>query len=187
MRRAIVSVALAFAVIAGAGACGDDAPPVVTPKRVDPKLAPAEVAGGIALHENKDKTTRHALANPGDGALMADGRIWELRRADRLVGTLQISTVLPRFDLRRSDIREGMVSQILPASPTRIRIDGIEIFATRSDDRAQFLWFGADTYEVLQLKDKELDFETVVRDVIAHQRKIPAWKPLTDLIGEEQA
>ena len=185
MRRSFVTLVAVLAVCLGA--CGDEAPPVVRPARVDPALAPAQVAGGIGLRENTDKTTRHALANPGDGALMADGRIWELRRADRLVGTLQISTVLPRFDLRRSDIRAGMVSQILPSGPTRIRIDGIEIFATRSDDRAQFLWFGSDTYEVLQLKDKELDFEAVVRDVIAHQRKVPAWKPLTDLIGEEKA
>jgi hypothetical protein len=181
VKRVLAATALA----ASLAACGD-ATVVVAPKRVDPALAPADLPDGLKLYENTSESTRRALANVGEGALMADGRVWEIRRADRLIGTLQVSTVMPRFDLTDGAVRDGMVRQIIPQGASRIRVQGIEVHVSEDEDRAIFLWFGDGVFEVLQLKDRELEFESVVAAILGHQRKVPSWRPLTDLVGTDE-
>ena len=173
--------------VAGAAllvACGDDEEVAETPPRVDVALAPPELEGNLKLYENTAEETVAAFANVGETSLLADGRIWELRRADRLVGTLQISTVLPRVELTDQDVRESMVRHILSGAVERIRIDDVEVYTTLVNDKAVFLWFGANVYEVLQLKDAKIeDYEAVAAQIIRHQATVPSWLPLPDSIG----
>jgi hypothetical protein len=178
--RRVVALVLVALVL---GACGRDAREVA-PSEVDPKLAPATLHADLKLYENRDEETVHAFANAGARSLVADGRIWEIRRADRLIGTLQISTVLPRVDLTDPDLRETMVRQILPGSLSSIRIGDIEVFTSEVNGKAVYVWFGADLFEVLQLRDQAIDdFEPFATEVIDHQATIPSWSPLPELIG----
>jgi len=177
-------LALSLALVVALTACGDERT-VVQPTRVDTALAPTELPDGLKLYENTSETTRRALANVGEGALMADGKVWEIRRADRLIGTLQVSTVLPRFDLSDPAVRDTMVSQIIPQGASRIRVQGIEVYQSLDEDRGIFLWFGTGIYEVLQLKDRELELESVVDAILLHQRTVDAWRPLSDAVGTE--
>jgi hypothetical protein len=181
MRGALVLVLLALA-----AGCGDGEGPSPRPAAVETALAPGEVGDGLKLFENQSEETVAAFANAGERTLVADGRIWEIRRADRLVGTLQISTVLPDVDLSEPDLKDALVRQIIPGSLSSIRIGATEVFTAVVDEKAVFVWFGKGLYEVLQLKDKNIeDFEAIATDVIEHQETLPAWEPLPELIGTD--
>ena len=171
----------------GAAGCGGGDDPSVRPAAVDEALAPEEVGEGLKLYANETEETLAAFANAGERTLVADGRIWEIRRADRLVGTLQISTVLPDVDLSEPDLKDALVRQIIPGSLSSIRIGATEVFTAVVDEKAVFVWFGKGLYEVLQLKDRNIeDFEAIATDVIEHQETLPAWEPLPELIGTDE-
>ena len=150
------------------------------PAAVDASLAPETVLDDLQLHENVDKSTIKAFANAGENTLVADGRVWEIRRADRLIGTLQISTVLPKVDLTEQRQRDAIVRQIISGSVIRLRVNDVEVYSTVINDKATFLWFGLEMLEVVQIKDKGLEerYEEVADEIIGHQTTVPAWKPL---------
>ena len=185
MRRAIVT-AVVLGVLTGCGSGGDE--PTVAPPSVDQSLAPAEVGEDLALHESTAKETVHAFANVGERSLVSDGRLWEIRRADRLVGALQLTTVLPDVELVRESTRSAIVSQILPGSSSRIRIGDEEVYTTTVNDKAVFVWFGRDIYVVLQIKDRQLDgqYDAIAEEVISHQVASDAWKPLPLVLDTDE-
>lgn len=153
---------------------------------VDPTLAPAALDSNLKLYENRTKETVHAFGNAGKRSLVADGRMWEIRRADRLIGTLQISTVLPEVKLTDNTVRESMVRQIVPGSLSSIRIGDVEVFTAAVNGKAVYVWFGAHLFEVLQLRDRAItDFEPFATAVIEHQATIPSWEPLPELVGAQ--
>lgn len=150
------------------------------PASVAPALAPAKLLDELNLYENSDKSTLRAFANVGETSLVADGKIWEIRRADRLVGTLQISTVLPRVDLTDERERSAIAGQIVSGDVVRLRINNVEVYSTVLNDKATFLWFGIDLIEVVQIKDRALQerYEEVAAQIIDHQATVTEWKPL---------
>ena len=184
MRR----VAIVLAAVLALGGCGGDDARVVVPPRVDASLAPATVGTDLKLYESKDRTTVKAFANVGERSLVSDGKLWEIRRADRLIGALQLTTVLPDVDLTDEDTRDTIVNQILPGASNRIRIGDEEVYATTVNDKAVFVWFGREMYVVLQLKDRELDgrYDTIAEDVIAHQAASDAWDPLPLVVDTDE-
>lgn len=187
MRLRLLSVPLAAAILVGTAGCGGQDSADVKPQGVDVALAPEQVGDGLTLHPNEDEETLRAFANAGDRPLVADGKIWEIRRGDRLVGTLQISTLLPKVDLSDADVRSAMVRQIIPGTLSSIRIGNVEVYTAEVSEKATFLWFGKDMYEVLQIKDRRIeDFEAIATQIIEHQETVPSWEPLPDLIGEHE-
>ena len=181
--RRLVALALVGLLSASSTACGSSTK-AVAPAEVDPKLAPVGLDSNLKLYENRDRSTIHAFANAGKRSLVADGRIWEIRRADRLIGTLQISTVLPEVDLTKDELRDSLVRQILPGSLSSIRIGDVEVFTSEVNGKAVYVWFGKRLFEVLQLRDRAIkDFEPLATQVIDHQATIPSWEPLPDLVG----
>jgi hypothetical protein len=170
--------------VAAAAACGDETSSSVAPSSVDPALAPTTLMDNLKLYENRDEETITAFANAGERTLVADGRIWEIRRADRLIGTLQISTVLPDVDLSDPDVRDTLVRQILSGSMSSIRIGDVEVYTSTTNDKAVYVWFGALMFEVLQLRDRGVtDFEPFATEIIGHQATLESWVPLPELVG----
>lgn len=162
-------------------ACGGGADENVAPRAVDRALAPSSVAADrYRLFENDDDSTRDAFANAGPASLVDDGVVWEIRRADRLVGTLQISTLRADVDLTDADARASVVNDIIPGGGNRIAVAGQEVHTTTVADRTVYLWFGERLYQVLTLKglDDDDQPEDVLGDVLTHQRTVPAWSPL---------
>ena len=173
----VASLVVAASLLASGcgGSKGTTAPPAV-----NAALAPVAVLDDLKLYENTDKSTVRAFANAGETSLVADGKIWEIRRADRLVGTLQISTVLPTVDLTDERERDAIVGQIVNGDVVRLRINSVEVYSTVISDKATFLWFGLDVLEVMQIKDRALKdrYEEVATQIIDHQATVTAWKPL---------
>ncbi|MEN3272606.1 MAG: hypothetical protein V7636_1367, partial [Actinomycetota bacterium] len=88
MIRRVGAVAL-VAVFLLPAACGrGDSGIGVRPVSVADDLVPGAIGGGLKLYESRTKETRNAFANAGDESLVADGRVWEIRKGARLVGAL---------------------------------------------------------------------------------------------------
>jgi hypothetical protein len=182
-RPLLLGLALLTTAIVGGG-CGGDSEAEPVPRTVDPALAPPTIGADLALYENVDPGTVKAFANPGDNTVVADGKVWEIRRADRLIGTLQIITLLPDADLTRLRTRLSLVRQILSSEPVSIRIGDAEVYQTTTGDQATFVWFGDQMMEVMHVRDRGVeDYEPYAAAVIEHQVTQPSWVPLPDLIG----
>lgn len=175
--RRLTAVGLAAAVMLAGLACGgdgDDAP--VALERVNEQLVPSEVVGGeLKFFPRTDDATTKAFANAGGDTLQADARLWELRAGERLVGALQVTTVVPDVDLTRKGDRDELLRQIIVGSVNRLEIDGTPVWVTASEDKVVYVWFGRTLFQVLQLKGTRLDAEAVLTDVVRYQTALPAW------------
>lgn len=174
MKRLMLVVALLFV------GCGSEPVVEAPPLAVDIALAPKAVAGDLKLFENQQKTTRNAFKNAGPMSLVDDGRVWEVRREDRLMGTLQISTLRSDVDLAKEDARSLIVREMIPESDSHIRVNGVEVHTVTSGDKTVYVWFGKRLYEVLVLKGLEgAEPEAVLTDVLEHQATVSSWEPLS--------
>jgi len=181
---------LVLALVGAAGGCGnaDDRDLGPRPVAVADELAPAAIGGGLKLYESTTDETVDAFANAGEESLVADGRLWEIRKGARLVGALQISTVKLKVDLAEADRRDTIVTDILIGSYDRIRVGDAEVYTSKANDKVVYLWFGESMFQVLQLKGDELDHEQVLADVIEHQDGLASWRPLAvDVEAEVEA
>lgn len=178
MRRALLLVALALALALGACGGGSDDGLGVRPASVATELVPEAVSGELKLYESTGDEVVGAFANAGEESLVADGRLWEIRKGARLVGALQIATVKTKVDLAEAARRDAIVNEVLIGAYDRIRVGDVEVYSSAANDKVVYLWFGESMFEVLQLKGDELDHEQVLTDVIEHQDGLPSWKPL---------
>ena len=180
MRRAIAAVLLVGVATLAAG-CGGDAPVEMSapPPSVPDAIVPTTLRSGeIQLHENIDEETLQAFANGGKFSLVADGRLWELRQGARLVGALQVATVVDRIDLSTADDRRSMLRQVLPGNLNQLVVEEVPVWAAEANDKVVYMWFATGTFQVLQLKGSQLDSEAILNEVIAHQRASEDWLPL---------
>jgi hypothetical protein len=164
-----------------AAACG--AARATPPNPVPLALAPTAVLNGsLHLYRNTSPDTLAAFRqDPGD-ALISDGKLWEIRRADRLIGTLEIATVKHDVNLARSSVRDDFTKPILVGSVSDIRLAGQEVATVQSDDGvATMVWFGRGLFEVLQLKDKVVTAPQLAQAIISYQQTRPEWSPLPQL------
>jgi hypothetical protein len=186
LRRLAAVLAISLAAALGLGACGgggDDGAGAVTPRRVpDDLVAPTYLEEGLLAIENTDEATQDALANARDTTLAADTRVWEIRRGQRLVATLQISTVLPKVDLLDEDVRDRFVGQVIPGQVSRLRTGDVEVFTTSVDDKTTYLWFGSELFQILQTKDRALEPEALLAAVVSYQDDKEGWVPLPELL-----
>lgn len=178
---------LVVVALAGAG-CGKDEPPLVKPAEVPDGLVPPTVQGEtFAFFESTTDEVKNAFANAGESSLAADGRLWELRKADRLVGALQLSTLLPEVDLAKRNHREQILAQLLPNVRDEIIVDDVNVYAAASNGKTLFVFFSENMFALLTLKggsEDNLDAEVVLGDVINFATQSESWKPL--YIDEEE-
>ena len=183
--RAVVCLSLAASLALAAGACGrgdenaDDAaarPPAKVPVSIVPPTLPT---GTLTLTE--DDQARKAFGELSDRALIADGRLWQIRQGEQLVATLQVSTVKTKVDLGNDDERTSIVKHILPGTRQEIDVNGLPVTMSDSNDKTVFVWFGRELFQVLQVKSTKLDPEAIVRDLVGFQSASPDWKALGDL------
>jgi hypothetical protein len=172
----LLALVLGLCLLALAGGCGNSARVAVAPTRVPVSLVPAELgAGGIRLYPKTDKKTVAAFANASDETLQADARLWELRQGDRLVGALQVTTVVPKLDLADATDRRSLLKQILPGVLSRLDVGDQPVWATVSNDKVVYMWFGRGLFEVLQLKGSQLEPERVLTDIVTFQTSSKTW------------
>jgi hypothetical protein len=168
--------------LVGVGGCGGDDRPPPKPAAVPDGLVPDAVQGGAyAFYESTLPQVKTAFANAGKNSLVADGRMWELRKADRLVGILQVSTLVPGLDLLNEDHRNQVISQIMPTARDQVTVGDVSVFVTTADQKSVYLWFSQQTFHLLTIKPgsgDDLDPEAVMTEVLDHETQAPGWSPI---------
>lgn len=177
--RSLVRAAVVLTVLATG--CGSQPPP--PPRPVPTALAPSTVLhGDLQLHRNALRETVAAFHQDDHLSLISDGSLWEVRRNDRLVGTLEIATVKPSVDLTRRSVRERFTVPILVGATSTLRLSGQEVATvTRGDGVSTLVWFGKGLFEVVQLKDQKVTGPQLAEAIIEYQQTRPEWSPLAQL------
>ena len=144
-------------------------------------LVPASLPS-FKLTVDPDATpdVKAAIAAAGPQVLVGDARMWDLHLGQRLVGALQISTLRKRIDPRRAEDRDAIVVQSLGSRARRIVVGGLPVWTVPDDGskRGVYVWFGARSFAVLQLKADGLDAGAVADDLIGQIARRPSWHAL---------
>lgn len=171
-----------LALLAGCGR--DPLPP--PPPAVPVELVPSAILGDLGLEEFSG--ARQAFAEAGDSSLVADGRLWEIRRAETLVGTLQIATIRRELSTSRPQDRRDILAAVMTgASYETVDVDGVPVARMSRADKTLFVWFGTDLFEVLQLKGTKVDPDAVLGAIIEHQLGQNRFEPVGSVDDEEVA
>jgi hypothetical protein len=158
--------------------CGRGGPDVTAaPERVATELVPPALGGG-ALVLDEDAKAKEAFSKLPKNALVADGRLYAIRRKDRLVATLQLSTLLPEVDLTDPKRHDEVINQLLPGVKQELQVAGLSVFQVAGEDKVIYVWFGRQMFEVLQAKGTKIEPEKVLAEIIGFQQASPSWKPL---------
>lgn len=181
MRRSLGVGLLSLLAAAGLAGCGQARP--AAPQPVPVSLAPtALLKDSLHLYRNTAPDTLAAFHQDRKDALISDGQLWEIRRVDRLIGTLEIATVKPDVNLSKSSVRDSFTTPILVGARSDIRLDGQEVETVQSEDGVStVVWFGKGLFEVLQVKDTIVTGAQLAQAVIDYQRTQAAWSPLPQL------
>jgi hypothetical protein len=175
---AVVASALGLAAAGcGGGGGGGGAEATVPPPKVPVAIVPPTLSAG-ALTLTQDAQAKKAFGKLSDRALVADGRLWQIREGERLVATLQVSTVKSKVDLTDAGQRDTIVKHILPGARQEIEVDGLALTMSDANDKTMFVWFGRDLFQVLQVKSTKLDPEAIVTDLVRYELQSPEWKSL---------
>lgn len=161
-RVAVVLMAVAFA------ACGSGDKPIAAPVRVPDALVPQVLSDGVTIGEYKPARNRFAKA--GETSLVADGRVWAIRRGQTLIGTLQASTVKPDVSLAKAADRRAVIDGVMTGTRYETLFVGkLKVLSATAADRSIYLWFGDDMFQVLQVKAGKVEPDVVAGDIIDYQ------------------
>lgn len=178
----IVRAPAIVAMLIALGGCGNDPVQVVAPSAVPGGLVPASVqSNSYAFYKSELPGVKDAFANAGRNSVAADGELWELRKGDRLVGALQLTTLLPEVDLTNEDHRNQILRQLLPTARDQVVIDDVNVWISESGKKSVYLWFARDMYALMTLKagsEDDLDSDQVLTEVVTYAASSDSWKPL---------
>lgn len=182
MRRRLLPLVCAAAAIAATGCAARDVVPDTSPVTpISTDLVPASLpAHKLTIDLDRTKEVRNALRSAGPQVLVGDARLWNIHRGQRLVGALQLATLKKRVDPRREKDREAIIAQVLGGRARQIQVDGLPVWTIPDDGagRGIYVWFGARSFGVLQLKGTDIQ-PGAVADALVHQiASQPAWRAL---------
>jgi hypothetical protein len=170
LRRALPTGALVAAlVLVGGCASGepDEAPAAAAalPERVAP-----ETARGYALQRALD--AEQAFAEPGDAALVGDGRVFTVRDRDGVHAYLQVAAFDADVDATKPDVRNSVLSGIGAGQFDATRLGGERVFEFDGDRERYLAWFAphGGYFQLLVARPDFDDAGEVFLDVLAHQR-----------------
>jgi hypothetical protein len=178
---ALVAVAAAAASLSVTGCAGTSKPKAEPVRLVPTAVVPTALeAEGLTIQPNTTVEVKQALDSLGRQLLVSDARLWELHAGSRLVGALQVATLKARVDPTKGADRNAIIGQVLGSRHRQISVKGQPVWSLPNDgsDRAIYVWFGAHTFAVLQLKGSAVAAPQVATDLIAKIAAQPAWHAL---------
>ena len=125
------------------------------------------VGGGLVVQPNLTTRTANAFKSVGEASLVVEAGVWELRKADRLVGALEVVTLdNRRVDTARDKDRAAIRGQVLAGRSGRnSRWPVFPVWSTIDGDRALYVWYGVQVLGVLQVKADEIDPDDAARSL----------------------
>jgi len=165
-------------VVVVAGACGGSPTPLVAPP-IPTAAVPARVdaAGGLVMQPNASKDVQHAFRSVGPTSLVKEGRVWEVRQGERLVGLLELASIGRRADTRKEADRQAMRRQILVGEPAELDFSGVPVYETTDGALSTFVWFGRQMLGTLTLKG--VDADAVSNDLVTRILQDRHWPNLS--------
>lgn len=179
--RLLVRGICAVALVLGAGCAGADGDPLPSgsPSQVPEGLVPDSLAiGDLRVRPYGGEEAQKAFVEAGEEALVADGKLWEIREGETLVGVLQISTLKNRVDLTEEDAREAILRGVLAGGTRSIEVQGMTVFLSETEDQTKYLWFGRRLFEVLTIKASRVEPEPVLEELLRFQVSREVWESL---------
>lgn len=178
------------AAVALVGACGSGSARVLRAPTLPARTVPTVTRVAeteLVVQRNADPATRRAFASVGAASLVEQAGVWELRNADRLVGTLQLVTLDPdRSDTRVQGDRDEIRAQILPGTSRQLDVDGLPVWSGLDGERALYVWFGAQVLGVLQVKgDEAFNAEDAATTIVASITEHRSWPSMSLDVFEE--
>jgi hypothetical protein len=172
-----IGVVVAFLAALGAAGCGghSQAASARPLAKVNPALVPSTIDG---LTVQEDAKAKDRFAKLSKNALVADGRMYAFRQGERLVATLQLSTLMPEVDLTNQKRHDEMAEKLMTGVKQQLRIDNTDVFQAAGDEKTEYMWFGRQMFEVLQVKGSTVKPEDMLKDIISFQQSSHAWEPL---------
>jgi hypothetical protein len=168
-------------------ACGGKSGGALVAPAMPTDVIPGHVdaAGGLTLKANTTTEVAKAFKSVGKTSLVKDGKVWDVRAGDRLVGMLELATISRRADTRDADDRTAIRRQILPGEPTELDFTGTPVYQSVDGSRNVFVWFGRQVFAALQLKG-DLDADAVANELITVILQDNHWPglPPDDFIEE---
>jgi hypothetical protein len=151
-------------------ACGSGTDRVlVEPASVSTDMVPPTLGEGLTVHEFP--AARKRFASAGESSLVADGRVWAIRRGQTLVGTLQVSTVKPDVSVTDKDDRKSIIGGVMTGiSYETVEVGDTVVIASTAADKSLYLWFGPGFFEVLQVKSTKVEPDDLAAELIEFQQ-----------------
>jgi hypothetical protein len=163
--RRVIALALGLVLV---GACGNGTREVAAPARVPTGLIPSVMNDGVSINEYAPGRARFARA--GASSLVADGRVWAIRKGQTLVGTLQASTVKNDVDLTKAGDRKQVIDGVMTgARYDTIYVGHLKVLSSSAADHTLYLWFGENLFEVLQVKAGKVVPDEIAGDILEYQ------------------
>lgn len=166
-RRRLATAGVIALVLGGCGNAPDGSK--VAAAYPDP-LVPSSVLG---YDITREATVEDQYAEPGDRALVSQGRVFTIRGEDAVQGSFQVALFKPDVDGADAEIQRGIERGLGAADGFEsARVGLIRLRTLELTEQRMFLWFPPDR-NVMELWVMRKDFpdaEAVVRSMIAHQR-----------------
>ncbi len=179
--------ALAVLALTALGACAGTATTKPEVVRVVPAaIVPADLPGnGLTVLPSTSNEVTTGEKAQGPRLLVGDTKLWELHLGQRLVGALQLSTLRRRVNPAKAADRDAIIGQIVGVRVQRLTFKGLRVWGngnttakSGATDRAIYVWFGAHTLAVLQLKGADIAPPKVAAELIPKIASQPAWQAL---------
>lgn len=176
--RVIASSATTLALVA----CGGGEPPVAAPPPLPTSTVPSTLSvlnTKVVMRLNTSRKTKTAFTSVGANSLVLDAAVWELRKADKLVGALELVTLDPRrVDTARTKDRAQIRGQILSSAAAQLDVDGLPVWSAKDGDRMLYVWYGREVLGVLQIRSDLLDPEETMTKLLTSMTGADAWPAL---------
>lgn len=173
IRRPTLIATLVVTLAIGGASCGggqDVALPRALPTDFVPAMLPDPTDPANPLRLVEFEPARKRFARAGARSLVDAGALWEIRRGSNLVGTVEVGMLAANVDVTSEDDRRELITAVLPATSTTIRVNGIPVVRSASTDKVSYLVVGDGLFELVdvQISDK-VDPERIINALIQEQ------------------